>query len=37
MVVDYDGISFAALDLAVVVCGDVEGELEACRTGAIEG
>lgn len=37
MVIDYDGISLAELDLAVVVCGDVKGELEACGFGAVEG
>ncbi len=35
--VDDDGISFAALDLAVVVCGDVERELEASGVGAVQG
>lgn len=35
--VDDDGISLATLDLASVVGGDVEGELEACAVGAIEG
>ena len=36
MEVDYDRIPFAELDLAIVVCGDVEGEFEACGVGAIE-
>ena len=37
MVVDYYGISFATLFLVIVVSGYVEGELEGCGLGAIEG
>ena len=36
MVIDQDGISLAELDFAVIVGGDVEGELEGCGVGGIE-
>ena len=37
MVIDYNGISFASLDLAVVICGNVESELESRGVRVIKG